>query len=176
MHKISSKNIAEYLDEINWSYRLVDDAIIRTAFRCPVPFYDYAAPFEVQVTEHWVYLRALLQRDVHPARCDAVLRLITAWNEGCHLVKFLIVQNCVVLQADIPVVQCHFGSFQDSLQAIYRYSSQAGGEIAVLATNPSVSGLYAELAVDQYARRAGTMGRGRWRGGPGVGFELPFNV
>ena len=160
MPKISSKNVAECFDKIDWSYRTADDTTVLTGFRCPVPFYDYNVAMEVKTTEHWVYLRALLQRDIDPARRMTVLGLISRWNERCHLVKFIIVDNCVLVQAEIPVVQFHYQSFYQALEAVCRHSGLAGVEIAILATNPSVCLVYeaeeaARTRSTDYASRSG---------------------
>lgn len=142
MPTIDSKVISEYFDRLDWKYRVVDDNTIIAGLRCLVPFYDYNIALEVKCAEHWVYVRTLLQRDVGVTHRAAAQSLIGRWNERCHLARFLFVQRCVVVQSEIPAVQCHFGSLYQAIDAVYQYSRQAGVEIAALCTNPSVSALY----------------------------------
>lgn len=158
MAKISSETIARYYDRLGWSYHVVDEATVVTGFRCPVPFYDYHAPLEVKVGEHWTYLRSLLQRDVAPDRNDAVLRFISQLNQHAHCVRFLLVRDCVIAQAEIPVARCHYGAFMDALVAVCRSTFSTGIEIAVLATNRSASDLYLEVLDESLtAQRTGRL-------------------
>jgi hypothetical protein len=145
MTQTTSATVAGYLDRLKWSYNVVDESTIVSGYRCPVNFYYYTVRLQIKVSEHWVYLRAILQREIAPAQQDAVLRLISELNQHSHNVRFLLVQGCVVAQAEIPVVQFHAGSFLDALEGLYRNSHLAGVEIAVLATNPSTSNLYLQV-------------------------------
>lgn len=155
---ITSASIANYLEEISWTYRILDENTVLTGVKCPVPFYDYPAVLEIKITQHWIYVRAMLQRDVNPAQTAAVLRLISKWNQRSYRVKFLLVSGCVVVQSEIPVVQCHFGAFFEALEAVCRYTAQAGVEIAILATDPWVSGIYERLEAVRDESTASNLG------------------
>jgi hypothetical protein len=173
--KITSRTIADYLDYIKWRYRVVDDTTLLTAFRGAVPFYSYSAPIEVTTGQHWVYLRGLLQQDVRPAYRAGVLRFVTLWNEHCHLVRFLLVQDCVVIQAEVPVIQCHAGTFMDALTAVCRYGTLTGPEISILATNRSANELYEEAAASLEAANSAHPGDSLL-GGQIPDFELLINT
>jgi hypothetical protein len=148
---VDSATISDYFDKISWTHRVVDPATVLTGYRCPVPCYEYVVPMEVKITRNWVYVRALLQPDVSTARKLTLLRLISEWNERCYRARFLLVKGCAVVQSEVPAVQCHFGSFSEALEAVCRYSTLAGIEIAILATNPLVSELYEHVEADRDA-------------------------
>jgi hypothetical protein len=145
MSRITSDTVAGYFDRLNWSYRVVDELTILTGYRCPVPFYDYGAPLEVKIGEHWMYIRSLLQRDVAPAQAGTVLTLVSQLNCFSHRARFVLIDDCVLVQAELPLVQCHPPVFLEALIAVCEYTRQAGVEIAMLATNPSVSDLYQQV-------------------------------
>ena len=134
--------ITGYLDMLGWSYKTFGDGKVRTTYRCRVSAYYYVIAIEVSVGRHWVVLRALLQGDIGRTQLDSVLRLISRWNEVTYRARFLLVGDCVVLQAEIPVPQLSADLFLESLSAICRYSTLAGVEIAAVATNPSLCGMF----------------------------------
>jgi hypothetical protein len=87
-----------------------------------------------------------------------VLRFISKWNERSYRVKFLFVRSCVVVQSEIPAVQCHFGTFFEALEAVCRYTTQAGVEIAILATDPWISEFYEQLETARDESSPGYLG------------------
>jgi hypothetical protein len=176
MPTITSKTIAEYLDHIQWGYRVLDDTTLLTGFRGAVPFYSYTAPLEILTGPHWVYLRGLLQLDVRPDYRPGVLRFITQWNERCHLARFLLVRGCVLIQSEIPTVQCHEGAFRDALAAVCRYGSLTGAEISVLATNRSANELYEAASTALEAADQSRVATGLFDAGQAEEFELVFNT
>ncbi|WP_432979445.1 hypothetical protein [Dactylosporangium sp. CA-233914] len=139
---LDSRTIASYFERIGWTYHVIDSSRVVVKYRCPIKFYYYPVTIEVVTTKHWVIVRTLLQRDVGRGQADAVLRYISQWNEQVYLLRFVIVQDCVLLQGEIPAAQCHIEAFVDLLRASCRYSALAGVEIALLATNPSAAALY----------------------------------
>ncbi len=134
----TTDTIASHLDRINWNYRVVGPTTVMTSYRCLVDAYYYAVAIEIRLTQHWVIVRALLQRDVGSAQVDSVLRLISEWNLTVYRARFLMVGGCVVLQSEVPAAQLTIDSFLEALYAVCRYSALAGVEIATLATNPSL--------------------------------------
>ncbi|MEU2280692.1 hypothetical protein ABZ614_01760 [Streptomyces sp. NPDC013178] len=160
MPRLDAHSVAGHFDQLGWHYRIVDNNTVLTGVRCLVPCYDYRAALEVRTTERWVYLRVLLQRDVLPARRVTVLRFLSRWNQRCHQARLLLVDDCVVVQAEIAAVQCHFGAFRDALSAVCRYSELVGVEVSVLATNPAASELYEAVEAARENDYSPTAGRG----------------
>jgi hypothetical protein len=152
MSAITSETIAGYLKQIEWAFRTHDEGRVHTGFRCGVPFYYFAIPIEINVQRHWVYLRACLQKQVDPNHVEAVLRVLAALNARCHVARFLLVDGCVLLQAELPAVQCHAGGFIDALTAVCRYASMWGLDVAVLSSNASVAKLFAAVDRAETAR------------------------
>lgn len=130
--------ISGYFDRLGWTYRVIDDRKVLTTYRCEVSAYYYVIAIEVAPSAHWVLVRALLQRDIGGAHLDALLRLIARWNEVSYRARFLLVGDCVVVQAEIPGTQLSADLFLESLVAVCRYGTLAGVEIAAVATNPSL--------------------------------------
>jgi hypothetical protein len=143
---INSKKIAGYLDEIGWNYKNVSHNSVLTGYQVPIPFYYYSLMIEVKTTANWVYIRAVLQRDVALARRPSIMHFINSWNESSHLVRFMLTSGCVIIQAELGAAQCHLEAFAEKLAAICRFSALVGAELAVLATNPSANELYAAVA------------------------------
>ncbi|MEU1603065.1 hypothetical protein [Micromonospora matsumotoense] len=142
MSRPDGKAIAALFAQIGWTCEVVDENTVVTGYRCPVPGYHYPLLIEVKSTPHWVYLRALLQREVGLAARGPVLRLVSEWNVHSRQAKFLLVQGCVVIQAEVPAVQWHAGTFQDLLQTVCRLGTYTGVEIALLATDLTVGALF----------------------------------
>ncbi|MEU7617843.1 hypothetical protein AB0M91_03220 [Micromonospora rifamycinica] len=142
MNRTDGKAIAALFEQIGWTCEVVDEHTVVTGYRCPVPGYHYPLLIEVKATPHWVYLRALLQREVSFAARGPVLRLISELNVHSRQAKFLLVQGCVVIQAEVPAVQWHPGVFQDMLQTVCRLGTYSGVEISVLATDLTVGVLF----------------------------------
>jgi hypothetical protein len=174
MTSITSKTIGDYLRQIGWSHSIVDDGRVLTGFRGAVPFYDYPVPLEITIRSHWVYIRACLHRQASPEHTVAILRLIAALNATCHVVRFVLTEGTIIVQAEIPVVHCHLGSFSDALTAIYRYTSRTGLELAVLSSNASVAKLFetvnASLGTQSFSNSLGaTLSEAE------LNFEIPAN-
>ena len=170
MPEVSSQTVAEYLKRMGWEHRVLDNRRIITGIRCTVPFYDYGALIEIHVGQHWVSVRAFLHTHVAAARRGAMLRFIAALNAHYHEVRFLLVEDCVLVQREIPSVQCHFESFVDALRAVGRDATWSGLEIAMLATNASVSKLFEEVDDAMVPRTAAAHGDGSQ-----ADFELAIN-
>lgn len=145
MSAVTVSDIEGCFDRISWKYRRFDDRRVITGFKCSVPFYRYAVTMEVTLDWNWVYLRAVLFRGVVAASRPAVLRFLSQWNSRAHHARFLLVEDCVVIQAETAVAQWSFGSFVDLVTAVCRYSQLAGVEIGVIAGNPVVAELYEVL-------------------------------
>lgn len=135
----TTDKITGFFDKLGWMYRVVDGGKVITTYRCPVPAFYYVIAIEVISNRHWTTVRALLQRDIHGGNLDPVLRLISQWNEVIYRAKFLLVGDCVIIQAEEPASRLTFDLFVEALSAICRYSTLAGVEIAAVATNPSVN-------------------------------------
>jgi hypothetical protein len=134
----TTDEIISYFDKLKWWYKADGEAKVLTSYLCPVPGYYYVIAIEVATGQHWVNIRALLQRDIGSAHLDAVLQLISRWNEVIYRARFLLVGDCVVLQAEVSVAQLSLDLFVEALSAVCRYSTLAGVEIAAVATNPSL--------------------------------------
>lgn len=141
----TADTISGYFDMIKWAYRAISPTKVVTSYRCPVTAYYYVVGIEVTTGEHWITVRALLQRDVGGAQLDAVLQLISQWNTVSYRARFLLVDDCVVVQAEIPKVQLSLDEFLFALSAVCRYSVLAGVEIAAVATNPSLCAKFNEV-------------------------------
>jgi hypothetical protein len=142
------KAIAKYLDEVNWNYREVAERedIILTGYCCRIRFYDYAMPVEIKTTKHWILLRGYLHRHVpHSARAS-VLNLLSTLNGQTHQARYFLVEDCVVLQTEVPQLRCQAESFLEALACLCRHATRAGLEVAVLASNSSVARLYEEVS------------------------------
>ncbi|CAM5519350.1 hypothetical protein [Streptomyces aurantiogriseus] len=175
MPRLDAHSVAGHFDQLGWHYRIVDNNTVLTGVRCLVPCYDYRAALEVRTTERWVYLRVLLQRDVLPARRVTVLRFLSRWNQRCHQARLLLVDDCVVVQAEIATVQCHFGAFRDALSAVCRYSELVGVEVSVLATNPAAGELYEAVEAARENDYSPTAGRGLTAEEMDFDFDLVVN-
>jgi Putative bacterial sensory transduction regulator len=174
--RVDSLEIEGFLKKLEWTYRVVGEGTILTGIRCAVPFYYYIIPIQIRIGGNWVYVRALLQQDVSARRKLTVLRLVSRWNERCYRTKFLLVNECVVIQSEVAIVQCHFGTFCEALEAVCRYSTLAGPEIAVLATDPMVGDLFEELATSRDARLANGMADGSDNGELVLDFDISVNT
>src|SRR4051794_35619910 len=142
---MDAKKISDYLDQIRWGYRVVDDNTILTGYGCIVPFYDFQVPIEIRTSTYWLSIRALLQRGVDRARLPVLASFLATLNANCRSARYFLVEDCAVLQAEIPLVRVQRETFVESLTTICRYSSITGLEVAMLATNPSVAELYKEV-------------------------------
>ena len=141
------KRITDCLDKIQWRYSVADEKTVITGYRCTVPFYEYSVPIEIRLTEHWVTIFALLQQEIAPDRLPTVASFLSALNSQCRSVRFFLVQDCAVLQAEVPASRFHIGSFMEALKNVCRYSSITGLEVSVLITNRSVADLYREIGL-----------------------------
>jgi hypothetical protein len=139
---VTSDTIANYFTRIDWDYRVSSPTRVLTNFRCPVPAYYYGIGIEVVAGQHWVSIRALLQHNISRTQIWSVLQLISQWNRYAYRVRFLLVDDCVILQAEIPSAEFDFPAFYDGLVSVCHYAKLAGVEIATLATNPSLVALF----------------------------------
>ena len=148
---VTSDTIVDYFEKINWSHEVLSPTHVLTTYRCPVSAYYYVINIEVVISEHWVLLRALLHQNISQEHMRPVLQLISAWNQHSYTVRFLLVDRCVVLQAEVPIVQLDEGSFIGSLAAVCRYGRLAGVVIATLATNPSLVTQFDAITTDSWS-------------------------
>ncbi len=139
---MNSKKIGEYLTQLQWRYSTLDDNTIVTGYPCMVPFYDFGILIEIKTSRHWVTVRGLLQRGIEPGRRANIAALLSSLNAKCRVVRFFMVEDCAVLQTEVPVARFHPGSFIEALKNVCRYASYYGLEVSVVATNPSVGELY----------------------------------
>ncbi|MFF2661618.1 hypothetical protein ACFVUH_30175 [Kitasatospora sp. NPDC058032] len=134
----TTDTISGYFDAIEWSYKVTGPNQVVTSYRCPVPAYFYAVGIEVVLGRHWIVVRALLQRSLDHAQRESVLQLVSQWNVLSYRARFVLIGDCVVVQAEIPAGSLSLDEFLLCLTAVCRYSTLAGTEIAAVATNPSL--------------------------------------
>lgn len=139
---VDSTTIAGYFDRLGWTYKVSDERRVLTGFHTRIPYHYLPVAAEVITTQHWVVLRALVQRNVRAGQRQAVQDYVSLLNERVYLARFVFSRDCVVLQGEIPVSRSDLGSFRELLMAITKYSALAGLEIATLATNPSTADLF----------------------------------
>jgi hypothetical protein len=147
VNPVDSEAVAAVLDSMKWSYRILDERTVLSGFRCNTPFYDYDAPFDIRCTKNWVYVRALLQKEVELRHANSVLSFLGQLNASCHGLRFLLVNGSVLAQIEIAVVHFSDSSLHEALSAVGRYCNHFGADISALATNRTIAELYEQIAV-----------------------------
>jgi hypothetical protein len=137
----TSQVISGYLAKIGWFNQIRDPRTVLTGYHCPIPFYNYSVLIEVISSEHWVTIRSFLHRNVGVPQRVPMLQLLSSMNRQCRSVRFLLTEECVLVQAEIPAVRCHQESFLEALKAICRYGAAAALEVSTVATDPLVAEL-----------------------------------
>ena len=168
---MNARTICEYLDQIRWGYMPVDDATVLTGYPCIVPFYDFRVPIEIKITGHWVTIRALLQQAITVDRLASIAAFLSTMNAQCRVVRYFVINDCAVLQAEVPLSRFHPGTFLEALKNVCRYASTTGLEVSVLATNRSVLDLYK----DATAHLARNVGGGIADDDPALQFDISAN-
>jgi hypothetical protein len=138
------RKIAGYLDAINWNHQVLEGRIL-SAFLCDVPFHGLPLRIEIRVGQHWVSIRAFVLAIVPAETRLPIMLMLSEVNARLHQIRAFLVDDCAILQVDIPAGQCGQQEFMQALQVIYRHGSDVGLELAVLATDPSVAELYASV-------------------------------
>jgi hypothetical protein len=145
MTTIDIKKISGYFDQIEWRYKAVpEENLIITGYKHKIPYYNYSSILEVRIGTHWISFQAYLQRRVAKNQQVALLSYLSNLNSRVYQVRFFMVEDCVIVQTDMPKNQCHGGSFLEALSAICRYGTMFGKEIALIATSRSVAALYTD--------------------------------
>jgi hypothetical protein len=145
MTGVTAQTIAGYLERIGWWKQDRKDGALLTVYGCRIPYYSYPVLLEIRAGQYWVSIRAFVQPAVGPAVRGAVLEFLATLNAQCRRVRYFLVDDYVLLQMDVPAVQCHYEAFVDALRTVCRYTTVAGLEVLVLATNRSVADLYLEV-------------------------------
>jgi hypothetical protein len=147
------RKIAGYLDAIKWHHEVLDGRIL-TTFLCDVPFYSLPLRIEIRVGQHWVSVRAFMLAIVPAETRVPVMLMLSEINARLHQVRAFLVDDCAILQVDVPANQCSQQEFLQALEVVYKHASEVGLELAVLATDPLIAELYASVETRRLAELA----------------------
>lgn len=143
MSRITSAEITKYLEQFGWKYNLAADATIVTAYGCEIPHYYYHIPIAISTTQYWVTIRGVLQG--RASRSRELLALMNELNAQAHSVRFLLIKESAIVQAEIPVSRCDIFHFREALTAVCHYATRYGLEVSVLASAKSVARLFSRV-------------------------------
>jgi hypothetical protein len=135
-------DIKGIFEKMNWNFDVLDDRRILTGIRCPIKYYYYTVPLEIMVKKYWLHVRAFLHRNIPSDRQSAIHTFINILNSQSHGARFFLVEDCVIVQDEIPRIHFSPRAFSHLLESVCRHSEWAGLEIATLATSQSVADLF----------------------------------